>query len=260
MLKAGIFIDSENLARTGGRNFRYDTIRKLVEAQGASILRANAYLAMDVRREDADPVYRTSKENHRNAVRRNGFHLVLKEARRYRNDEGEEVIKANADIDLAVDALLQAENLDYILLGTGDGDFLRLVRALQGKGKRVDLLSFGNVSGELRREVDYHFYGFLVPDLLPNRGQRNIGILHHVDEARGFGFLTVREGLNVSDVRTDVFVHINELRIDSRPITMDMFRHMKTREALIEFDMVVENDKPRAVNATEFRWGDRPQL
>jgi uncharacterized LabA/DUF88 family protein len=49
-----------------------------------------------------------------------------------------------ADLDLAVDALVQAENLDYILLGTGDGDFVRLVRALQNRGRRVDISVFND--------------------------------------------------------------------------------------------------------------------
>ena len=115
MLKAGIFIDSENLSYNGGRNMRYEVVRKLVEAQGATVLRANAYVAFDEQREQREPPYRVGKESHRNAIRRSGFHLVLQEARRYRNDEGQEVVKANADIDLAVDALLQAENLDYIV-------------------------------------------------------------------------------------------------------------------------------------------------
>lgn len=253
MLKAGIFIDSENLSRNGGRKFRYDVIRKLVEAQGATVLRANAYLAFDKKRESIDPEYRFGKENHRNAIRRNGFHLVLKEASRYTNDEGQEVIKANADIDLAVDALLQAENLDYILLGTGDGDFLRLVRALQGKGKRVDLLSFGNVNGELRREADFHFYGFLVPELIPQRESRRMGIIHYINEDRQFGYITVREGLALSEIRTDIFLHINDFLPESRP-TMDRFLDMKSRESLIEFELKQEADgKFRAVNAQEFR-------
>ena len=100
MLKAGIFIDSENLSYNGGRNMRYNVVRKLVEAQGAIVLRANAYVAYDEQRESKDPPYRLGKESHRNAIRRNGFHLVLKEARRYRDDEGKEIVKANADIDL----------------------------------------------------------------------------------------------------------------------------------------------------------------
>ena len=82
MLKAGIFLDLENLLRTGGRGCRYGVIRKLVEAQRAMILRANTYLAIDVAREEADPAYRQGKEEHRVALRRHGFHLVLKEARR----------------------------------------------------------------------------------------------------------------------------------------------------------------------------------
>jgi hypothetical protein len=55
MLKAGIFLDLENLSRTGGRGCRYGVIRKLVEAQRAMILRANTYLAIDIAREEADP-------------------------------------------------------------------------------------------------------------------------------------------------------------------------------------------------------------
>jgi hypothetical protein len=57
MLKAGIFLDLENLSRTGSRGCRYGVIRKLVEAQRAMILRANTYLAIDVAREGADPAY-----------------------------------------------------------------------------------------------------------------------------------------------------------------------------------------------------------
>jgi uncharacterized LabA/DUF88 family protein len=255
VLKAGIFIDSENLTYNGGRNMRYDVVRKLVEAQGATVLRANAYVAYDEQREQRELPYRLGKESHRNAVRRNGFHLVLKEARRYQNDEGQEIVKANADIDLAVDALLQAENLDYILLGTGDGDFLRLVRALQGKGKRVDLLSFANVNGEIRREADYHFSGFLVPDLVPKRDSRRMGVIHHVEENRGYAYMTVREGLHVSEVRTDVFLHINDVRVEGHPVNMQQFLNFKLRESHIEFSLVEEADgKARAVDAVEFRW------
>lgn len=253
MLKAGVFLDSENLVRNGGKNLRYDVVRKLVEAQNATILRANAYLAIDSKREAADSEFRLRHENYRNATRRNGFHLVLKETHRYINDDGIEVMKANADIDLTVDALQQAENLDYILLGTGDGDFLRLIRALQGKGKRVDLLSFANVSAELRREADYHFYGFLVPELVRAVSERQLGIIHHVDEQKGYGFLTLRLGYHVADVRTDVFLHINDLYENGRNVSMDKFMHYKSRETVIEFEL--QDDaagRTKAINAREF--------
>jgi hypothetical protein len=54
MLKAGIFLDLENLSRTGGRGCRYGVVRKLVEARRAMILRANTYLAIDVAGERSD--------------------------------------------------------------------------------------------------------------------------------------------------------------------------------------------------------------
>src|SRR5262245_46880655 len=181
-----------NLMRNGGWGLRYDVVKDLVAAQGTTVLRANGYMAVDLEREDHDIEYRQRIEAYRNAIRRNGYHLVPKEVKRYRDAEGETVTKANADLDLAVDAMLQSENLDYVLLGTGDGDFLRLVRALQSRGKRVDLLSFDNTSTELRQEVDNHFSGFLIPGLLPAREgaeQRRRGYMHFVEERRGYGFL-----------------------------------------------------------------------
>ena len=54
MLKAGIYLDIENLVRNGGRGMRFHVIRDLVEAQGATVLRACAYLAVDKEREQRD--------------------------------------------------------------------------------------------------------------------------------------------------------------------------------------------------------------
>jgi hypothetical protein len=130
-----------------------------------------------------------------------------------------------------VDALLQSENLDYILLGTGDGDFLRLVRALQSRGKRVDLLSFANTSSELRREVDNHWLGFLMPGMLPAEEGREPPARSHafVNEERGFGFLTVRTGLSDADVRDDIFCHIRDFTRDGEPVDNLTFAALRTR-------------------------------
>src|SRR5262249_53374527 len=157
--------------------------------------------------------------------------------KRYRDAEGEIVTKANADLDLAVDAMLQSDNLDYILLGTGDGDFLRLVRALQSHGKRVDLLSFDNTSTDLRQEVDNHFNGFLIPGLLPPREgaeRRHRGFMHFVEEKRGYGFLTVRTGLGERDVTDDVFCHIRDFSREGQPIDNVAFAALRTRHVVLE--------------------------
>jgi len=256
MLKAGIFLDIENLARCGGWGIRYRAVRELTEAQGATVLRANAYLAIDIEREKTDLEYRRKKQEFREAVRGEGFHVVLKTVQRYQSADGDTVLKANADLDLAVDALLQSDNLDYVMLGSGDGDFLRLVRALQNKGRRVDLLSFSNTSRKLREEVDYHFSGYLVPGLLPLRGNngRTRGAMHVVNEEKGYAFLTVSTGYGVMDLRDDVFCHITDFtHRDGRPVTNGSFADLKLRQTVLEFDMVEqEDDKVKAVNVTEF--------
>ncbi len=255
MLKAGIFLDVENLNRNGGWGLRYEVIKELAEAQGTTVLRANAYLAMDTEREKTDLVYRDRNESYRAAIRRTGFHLVLKAVKKYYDSEGELVVKANADLDLAVDALLQSENLDYVLLGSGDGDFLKLVRALQTRGKRVDLISFANTSSELKTEVDNYFSGFLVPGILKDPGtQRFRGILHAFNEERGFGFVTMRTGLKPSDIIDNIFCHVNQFNFEGRSVDNSYISEIKARRSIIEFDIVESRDGLKAVNIAEFKW------
>lgn len=258
MLKGGIFLDVENLVRCGGWGVRYRTIRQLVEAQGVEVIRANAYMVIDRDREEEDPAYQRKKQEYRDAVRRAGFHVVLKEIRRYHNSEGDTVVRANPDLDLAVDALLQSQSFDYVMLGTGDGDFLRLVQALQDHGKRVDLLSFSNTSEALRREVDTHYSGYLVPDLQPvqdEEARRARGIMHWVNEEKGFGFLTVRTGLGSEDLREDVFIHINDFEhIDGRAVTNKSFASLKTFQRILEFDTEEQEEgKLKATGVVEFQ-------
>ena len=257
MLRAGIFLDVENLVRCGGWGIRFRAVRQLVEAQGAIVVRANAYMAADRRRELEDPEYRIKKAEYRDAVRREGFHLCLREVRRYEDEEGRSHTRADLDLDLAVDAMLQAENLDYLLIGSGDGNLVRLVQGLQSRGRRVDLLSFANTSARLRCEVDNHFSGFLYPGILPEERddvERLRGVMHHVIEDKGFGFLTVQTGLGASECRDDVFLHINDFeKDDGLPPSNEEFAAMKRRHTIIEFDLVKqEHGKFKAVEACEF--------
>jgi hypothetical protein len=100
-------------------------------------------------------------------VRDFGWKITVKYVRRYTDEAGNVSMKANADLDMAVDAMLQAEKLDQVILVTGDGDFLQVVDALQNRGCRVELIGFKNVSRALQQEVDAFWSGFLIPDLLP---------------------------------------------------------------------------------------------
>ncbi|HCA5885642.1 TPA: NYN domain-containing protein [Pseudomonas aeruginosa] len=59
--------------------------------------------------------------------------------------------------------LLHSERLDRVVLMSGDGDFLRLVQALQDKGIWVDVAAYQGVSGELARACNQLTNPLLIP-------------------------------------------------------------------------------------------------
>src|SRR5215203_833980 len=149
MLRAGVYVDVDNIMSNGGYGMKYRTLRELVEAQGATVVRANAYMSIDEEREEQEHDTRKRRTVARDLMRREGFKLMLKPIKRFNVGTDRQIQKANIDVDLTVDML--SADLDYYLLVSGDGDFVRLVEALQHRGKKVDQLGFSNVSGELRR-------------------------------------------------------------------------------------------------------------
>jgi uncharacterized LabA/DUF88 family protein len=63
------------------------------------------------------------------------------------------------DIELAIDMLEMAQHIDHAILFSGDGDFRRLVEAVQRRGVRVSVVSTTRssppmASDELRRQAD----------------------------------------------------------------------------------------------------------
>ncbi len=67
--------------------------------------------------------------------------------------------KGNMDIELAVDAILQKDMYETLILLSGDGDFSYLVQALSSLGKETIILGVGGfTSYELHQEAsDYYF-------------------------------------------------------------------------------------------------------
>lgn len=256
MLKAGIFLDIDNLRMNGGWGLRFDFIKELVELQGTTVLRANAYMAVDSKKERYDIEYREKSQKYRDIIRQAGFHIIEKEIKRFINPDGSETIKANADLDMAVDTIIQSDNLDYIMIGSGDGDFLRLVRALQNKGKRVDAIAFSNVSNELKREVDYYFPGSIMPNIIPKKNNSQHtkfrGILDNVNE-KGYGFLSIRTGFKVTDIESGIFIHISNLQEGGVNITNERFEELSKRNAVIEFEKVMGAKGAQAENAVVFQ-------
>ncbi len=89
----------------------------------------------------------------------NGFTMVTKPTKEFTDAAGRRKIKGNMDIELAVDVMQMAKNLDHIVIFSGDGDFRRLIEAVQREGKRVTVVSTmvtqpPMIADELRRQAD----------------------------------------------------------------------------------------------------------
>ncbi len=69
----------------------------------------------------------------------NGYTMVTKPTKEFTDAMGRRKIKGNMDIELAIDVLEMAEHLDHVILFSGDGDFRRLVEAVQRRGLRVSV-------------------------------------------------------------------------------------------------------------------------
>ncbi len=237
MLKTGIYVDAENIKMSGGYGMRYDVLVDLANGDNTTLLRANCYLAEDHERTKRDTEYRQKVYSYHNVLRQCGFKIIKKFVRRYKDEDGNITTKANADMDLAIDAILQARNLDRIILLTGDGDFIRLIIALQNMGCRVEVIGFNNVSTELREVADSYLSGFLIPGLLPiisngfsgNSEQWQRGTVANFNQDRGFGFFRYYL-LDDNVLRPEtVFFHLSKSTLGSDQYFQDPSRIFEFR-------------------------------
>jgi uncharacterized LabA/DUF88 family protein len=230
--RVGVFVDGTNIAMNGGYGMRYDVLREFAAREGGEVVRLNAYLSFDPERADRDDSYRSGQYNFQASLRDMGYKVIQKNVRWYTDDAGRRIGKANVDLEMAVDLLLQSERLDRILISTGDGDFVQVVRTIQNKGCRVEVVAFDNVSLNLRREADLFLSGYLIPNLLPDSsppgetrawgepGSRVRGVCYS-HTGKGYGFLrflkTISTGIWITDTRHEespfesVFFHDSQL-------------------------------------------------
>ena len=89
----------------------------------------------------------------------NGYTMVTKAAKQFTDSMGRQKIKGNMDIELAIDVMDMSAHVNHIVILSGDGDFRRLVEAVQRKGVRVSVVSTIRsqppmIADELRRQAD----------------------------------------------------------------------------------------------------------
>ena len=213
--KVGVYIDAENMRLNGGFGMQYDVLREFACRDGAEAVRLNVYVAYDEERATKDPKYKYKINEFFFVLREYGYKINRKIVKWFTDDSGSRYCKANADLDMAVDALLQSEYLDRVVFATGDGDFVKVVRALQNRGCRVEIVAFQNVSKELRYEADMLMPGYLIPNLFPIKQPRGknwgdtgsivVGRCYHYDQQRGRGYMRyitrISGGLWITDAR-----------------------------------------------------------
>lgn len=230
--KVGVYVDVSNIAQNGGYGMHYDVLREFACRNSGIGMRLNAYVAYDEDKAKINQEYKDKSDNFHSILRDFGFKVIVKKVKWYYDENNNKYGKANADLDMAVDALLQSDRLDYVLLATGDGDFVQVVKALQNKGCRVEIVAFKNVSSDLKKEADVFTSGLLVPDLLTSEndhsvktwgeiGSRVRGICYNWFPEKGYGFMRYLKNFNgglwVTDTRKNdspyetAFVHETQM-------------------------------------------------
>ena len=153
--RVALFIDGSNLysaARALGFDIDYRRLLNVFREKGR-LVRAYYYTAL-IEDQEYSPIRPLV-----DWLDYNGYTMVTKPTKEFTDAMGRRKIKGNMDIELAIDVLEMAEHLDHVILFSGDGDFRRLVEAVQRKGLRVSVVSTIKssppmVADELRRQAD----------------------------------------------------------------------------------------------------------
>ena len=153
--RIALFIDGSNLF-AAARSLEFDIdYKKLLEvfANKGRLVRAFYYTAL-IEDQEYSPIRPLV-----DWLDYNGYTMVTKPTKEFTDSAGRRKIKGNMDIELAVDVMEMAENIDHAVLFSGDGDFRRLVDAVQFKGLRVSVVSTVRsqppmIADELRRQAD----------------------------------------------------------------------------------------------------------
>jgi len=153
--RIALFIDGANLySAAKGLGFDIDYKKLLTEFRNRGVLVRAYYYTAIVENDDYSPIRPLV-----DWLDYNGFSLVTKTAREYTDPQGRKRWRGDMDIEIAVDMLDLAPRLDHVVLFSGDGDFRRLVEAVQQKGVRVTVVSTVKsqppmASDDLRRQAD----------------------------------------------------------------------------------------------------------
>lgn len=154
--RLALFIDGANLySAAKALGFDIDYRKMLDEFRRRGVLvRAFYYTALVNDDQDYSPVRPLV-----DWLDYNGFRVVTKPARDYVDAQGRKRWRGDMGVEIAVDMMEAADHADHLVLFSGDGDFRRVVEAVQRKGSRVTVVSTVKsqppmAADDLRRQAD----------------------------------------------------------------------------------------------------------
>lgn len=153
--KLALFIDGSNLyAAARALDFDIDYRRLLDYFEKKGILVRAFYYTTLAEDQDYSPIRPLI-----DWLDYNGYAMVTKPMKEFTDPAGRRKSKGNMDIELAVDVMEMTDSVDHIVIFSGDGDFRRLVEAVQRRGRRVSIVSTIKsqppmIADELRRQAD----------------------------------------------------------------------------------------------------------
>lgn len=161
--RVGVFIDAQNLYHSG-KNLYHSKVNfgQIVKdaLDGRKLVRAVAYVIST----------ESGEENaFFEALTKMGIETKVKDLQIFSSGAK----KADWDVGLAIDAVKLSPKLDSVILVTGDGDFIPLIKYLQmNQGCQVEVVSFGkSTSAKLIEEAD----NFMDLDEAPSKYLLRVG-------------------------------------------------------------------------------------
>ncbi|MGH2588712.1 MAG: NYN domain-containing protein, partial [Dehalococcoidia bacterium] len=148
MPRLAVFVDVPNIMYAAERYRVAVDFGRLLDyvSRDRTLIRASAYAPIS-----DDPTQRLEVQRFVEPFVSHGYRIVTKPLKRFADGS----IKANFDVELAMDILTMSDRLDIVSLVSGDGDFRRLVDIVASKGVRVEVVSFAqSTSAELKAVAD----------------------------------------------------------------------------------------------------------
>ncbi|MDZ7695267.1 MAG: NYN domain-containing protein [Balneolaceae bacterium] len=242
-------LTQQMFSQNGGFGLRYEILRKFATRGGEYPARLNVYQIYDAERAERDTSYREKATRFAEVLRDYEYKVIEKPLTNKEDTEGDPLVHSAVDVDMAVDILEQAKELDKVVLLTNKASFSRLVETVQQKGSRVEIVGFDSISSKLKRKADMYISGYMIPGLLPIEspyewgevGSRVRGVCYDFSHNDGYGFLrylvAINEHLWITDSRFEgspfktVFAHISQFEENFNT------SFLPSRELIFEFDL-----------------------